>query len=115
MREFAVALILTAAVLVTALVFATGLGAPANPGMSPNPAKAPWYFMGVQELLLHFHPLFAVVLVPLAGIVALLAIPYLKYESEIAGPWFLTARGRDTARTGGAGGIRGDAGLGPAR
>ena len=98
-REFSVSLILTAAVLVTALLFAAGLGAPANPGMSPNPAKAPWYFMGVQELLLHFHPLFAVVLIPLAGIVALLAIPYLRYDAETAGPWFLTARGRDTART----------------
>jgi quinol-cytochrome oxidoreductase complex cytochrome b subunit len=98
-REFSTSLILTAAVLVTALLFTAGLGAPANPGMSPNPAKAPWYFMGVQELLLHFHPLFAVVLIPLAGIVALLAIPYLKYESEIAGPWFLTARGLHTART----------------
>jgi quinol-cytochrome oxidoreductase complex cytochrome b subunit len=98
-REFSTSLILTAAVLVTALLFTAGLGAPANPGMSPNPAKAPWYFMGVQELLLHFHPLFAVVLIPLAGIVALLAIPYLKYESEIAGPWFLTPRGLHTART----------------
>ena len=33
------------------------LGAPANPGMSPNPVKAPWYFVGFQELQLHFHPL----------------------------------------------------------
>jgi len=96
-REFSVALILTAAVMVAALVFTAGLGAPANPGMSPNPAKAPWYFMGIQELLLHFHPLFAVVLLPLAGLVALFSIPYLAYGAEAAGPWFLTARGRRTA------------------
>jgi hypothetical protein len=98
-REFSVSLILVAAVMVAALLFAAGLGAPANPGMSPNPAKAPWYFLGVQELLLHFHPLFAVVIVPLAGIVALLAIPYLRYDAETSGPWFLTARGLETART----------------
>jgi quinol-cytochrome oxidoreductase complex cytochrome b subunit len=95
-RETAVGLVLTATVLVAALLFATGLGPPANPGMSPNPAKAPWYFMGLQELLLHFHPLFAVVVIPLAALVALVAIPYLNYEREVAGPWFLTRRGRDT-------------------
>jgi hypothetical protein len=85
--------------MVTALLFEAGLGAPANPGMSPNPAKAPWYFMGLQELLLHFDPLFAIVLLPLAGLVALVAIPYLNYESIQEGPWFLTLRGRNTAAT----------------
>ncbi|MCL7966086.1 MAG: cytochrome b N-terminal domain-containing protein [marine benthic group bacterium] len=98
-REFSVALVLTAVVMVTALLFEAGLGAPANPGMSPNPAKAPWYFMGLQELLLHFDPLFAIVLLPLAGLVALVAIPYLNYESIQEGPWFLTLRGRNTAAT----------------
>jgi quinol-cytochrome oxidoreductase complex cytochrome b subunit len=96
-REFSVALTLTAIVMVTALLFAAGLGAPANPGLSPNPAKAPWYFMGLQELLLHFHPLFAVVVLPLAGLVALVAIPYLNYGLEQEGPWFLSPRGRQTA------------------
>jgi quinol-cytochrome oxidoreductase complex cytochrome b subunit len=96
-REFSVALTLTAIVMVTALLFAAGLGAPANPGMSPNPAKAPWYFMGLQELLLHFHPLFAVMVLPLAGLVALVAIPYLNYGLEQEGPWFLSPRGRQTA------------------
>jgi quinol-cytochrome oxidoreductase complex cytochrome b subunit len=96
-RETAVGLVLTAVVMVTALLFAAGLGPPANPGMSPNPAKAPWYFMGLQELLLHFHPLFAVVVIPLAALAALVAIPYLDYEGEVAGRWFLTRRGRDTA------------------
>lgn len=98
-REFSVALVLTAGVMVTALLFEAGLGAPANPGMSPNPAKAPWYFMGLQELLLHFDPLFAIVLLPLAGLVALVAIPYLNYESIQEGPWFLSQRGRSTAAT----------------
>ena len=45
--------------------FGAPLGEPANPGMSPNPAKAPWYFVGFQELLIHLHPVFAVLVVPL--------------------------------------------------
>ena len=97
-REFSVALILTAAVMVFALLLDAGLGAPANPGMSPNPAKAPWYFMGLQELLLHFHPLFAVLVIPLVALVALFAVPYLRYDDEASGPWFLSERGRASAR-----------------
>lgn len=96
-REFAVGLALVAAVLLFSTFVDAGLGEPANPGMSPNPAKAPWYFLGLQELLLHFHPLVAVVLIPAAAVVALLAIPYLSYDAEAAGPWFLTRRGRRMA------------------
>jgi quinol-cytochrome oxidoreductase complex cytochrome b subunit len=93
-REFAVALILIAFVLVWSIVFDAGLGAPANPGMSPNPAKAPWYFLGLQELLLHFHPFFAVIFIPTVAVVALLLIPYIRYDSDLSGPWFLSRRGR---------------------
>ena len=64
-RELVVALVLVAGVLLTAAVFDAPLLAQANPGMSPNPAKAPWYFMGIQELLVHLHPAFAVLVVPL--------------------------------------------------
>ena len=96
-RETAVALILTALVVVLAIVFSVPLGEPANPGLSPNPAKAPWYFLGVQELLLHFHPLFAVVVIPLLSIAALVAVPFLRYEHHVAGDWFLTPRGKRLA------------------
>ncbi len=97
LREFAVALILTAFVLAYSVALDARLGEAANPGMSPNPTKAPWYFMGVQELLLHFHPLFAVVIGPTLAAVALILIPYLTYDPEQAGPWFLSATGRRTA------------------
>ncbi|MHC5016880.1 MAG: cytochrome b N-terminal domain-containing protein, partial [Planctomycetota bacterium] len=62
--------------------------------MSPNPVKAPWYFVGVQELLLHFHPLFAVVLIPLAVAVGLLLIPYLAYEHDTSGIFMMSNQGR---------------------
>jgi quinol-cytochrome oxidoreductase complex cytochrome b subunit len=94
LREFCVALILVAVVMVISFFFAAPLGDAANPGMSPNPVKAPWYFVGVQELLLHFHPLFAVVLIPLAVGVGLLLIPYLAYEHDTTGIFMMSYRGR---------------------
>jgi quinol-cytochrome oxidoreductase complex cytochrome b subunit len=78
-------------------VFGAPLGEPANPGLSPNPAKAPWYFLGVQELLVHFHPVFAVVVIPLLSIAALVAVPFLRHEHHAAGDWFLTRQGRRLA------------------
>jgi quinol-cytochrome oxidoreductase complex cytochrome b subunit len=94
LRELCVALILIALVMVVSLLFSAPLGDAANPGMSPNPVKAPWYFVGVQELLLHFHPLIAVVLIPLTVAVGLLLIPYLAYERDTAGVFMMSHRGR---------------------
>jgi quinol-cytochrome oxidoreductase complex cytochrome b subunit len=96
-REVAVALCLVAFVMVFSLFFDAPLKEMANPGMSPNPAKAPWYFLGIQELLLHFHPLFAVVVIPLAAVVALTLLPYLKYQNDTEGIWFMSQRGRRLA------------------
>jgi hypothetical protein len=84
-------------VVVLAVFVDAPLGNPANPGMSTNPAKAPWYFVGFQELQLHFHPLVAVFVIPGLVALALLAIPYLRYRNEMSGPWFLSATGRRTA------------------
>ncbi len=93
-RELAVALVLIACVVALSVFVDAPLGAPANPGMSTNPAKAPWYFVGFQELQLHFHPLIAVVVIPGLVALALLGIPYLRYPEELSGPWFLTEIGR---------------------
>lgn len=95
-RELAVGLALVAVVMLTATLFEAPLGAPANPGMSPNPAKAPWYFMGFQELQIHFEPLIAVVLVPVVGAVSLMLLPYLRFDHPMSGPWFLSKTGRTT-------------------
>jgi quinol-cytochrome oxidoreductase complex cytochrome b subunit len=97
LREASVALILIAGVLITAALVAAPLGEAANPGMSPNPAKAPWYFMGFQELLLHFHPVVAVFLIPVVAGAALMLLPYLDYGEEPAGIWFQSRNGRRTA------------------
>jgi xanthine/uracil permease len=48
----------------------------ANPLQTPNPAKAPWYFLGLQELLHYFPPIVAGVLIPLLVVIALILIPY---------------------------------------
>jgi len=96
-REVAVGLTLLAIVMLFSAVLSAPLGLPANPGMSPNPAKAPWYFLGFQELQIHFKPLIAVVLLPMLGLLALLWLPYMNFEKEMSGPWFLSTRGRKTA------------------
>ncbi len=96
-KEAVVALILIAFVLVVSILFEAPLGEPANPGLSPNPAKAPWYFLGFQELLLHFHPLFAVFVIPLMVVIALVSIPYVRYDADLSGNWFLSPKGRRMA------------------
>ena len=63
-REFVVAMVLLAFLFIISSLFDAPLRERANPSFSPNPAKAPWYFMGLQELLIHFHPFFAIVVFP---------------------------------------------------
>ena len=66
----------------------------ANPLVTTDPAKAPWYFMGLQELLEHMHPTVAGVLIPTILVLFLIAIPYLDHSREYAGVWFSSARGK---------------------
>jgi len=68
-------------ILAFLVVFSSLVDAPlqelANPTESPNPAKAPWYFLGLQELLLYFHPMVAGVTLPGVMAAGLIALPYL--------------------------------------
>ena len=66
-----------ATVLTLGVVFAAPLRDLANPNLTPEPAKAPWYFVGLQELLSHFDPLVAGILVPIGAIVTLVLLPYI--------------------------------------
>jgi uncharacterized protein with PQ loop repeat len=66
----------------------------ANPLVTTDPAKAPWYFMGLQELLEHMHPLVAGVIIPSILVVFMLAVPYIDHSREYAGVWFSTKRGK---------------------
>jgi hypothetical protein len=68
-----------------------------NPNRTPNPSKAPWYFLNLQELLLHMHPGLAGVMVPTVVIILLMAIPYLDISTEDTGVWFSGPRGRRVA------------------
>lgn len=76
-RELIAFLLLLAVLLAMALVFNAPLEDKADPALTPNPAKAPWYFVGLQELLHYFHPFLAGILVPGVLIGLLVALPYL--------------------------------------
>lgn len=65
----------------------------ANPDVTENPAKAPWYFLSLQELLLHMDPTLAGVIVPSIVVLALIALPYLDHARAGSGVWFDSARG----------------------
>jgi hypothetical protein len=59
----------------------------ADPMQTPNPAKAPWYFLGLQELLHYFPPVIAGVLIPGMVVAALIVIPYFDINVEAEGVW----------------------------
>ncbi len=59
----------------------------ANPEHTPNPAKAPWYFLGLQELLHYFPPVVGGVILPALAVVALIVIPYFKINIKREGLW----------------------------
>ena len=82
-KEVAVALFVITGVLVWAMLNPSPLGELANPFNSPNPAKAAWYFMGLQELLLHMHPLAALIMVGLG----LLALAIYNDEQYVSRAW----------------------------
>jgi quinol-cytochrome oxidoreductase complex cytochrome b subunit len=93
-REFVVAMVLIAFILVFSILFDAPLRERANPSISPNPAKAPWYFMGLQELLMHFHPFFAIVVFPITILLASCWLPFLKLNDTNQGIWFLSDKGK---------------------
>jgi quinol-cytochrome oxidoreductase complex cytochrome b subunit len=75
-RHQVVALAVIALVLALGIAFEAPLRELANPNLTPEPSKAPWYFVGLQELLAHFDPLVAGVLAPAVLVGALLLLPY---------------------------------------
>ena len=96
-RELAVGLILFAVLLILSYFFNAPLEDKADITDTPIDIKAPWYFMGFQELLIHFHPIIAIVILP--GMLLFLAIrlPKIKGNIPIKGVWFQTSNGRKTA------------------
>jgi len=81
-RHTVVALGVLVIVLVISLLFDAPLRELANPFETPNPEKAPWYFAALQELLSHFHPMVAGILVPGAIVFGMVALPYIDRNPE---------------------------------
>ncbi len=79
--------ILAVALVVIALLFDAPLEELADPMHTPNPAKAPWYFLGLQEMLHYFPPFVAGVLIPTMVVLALIVIPYFNINVESEGMW----------------------------
>ena len=83
------------------LVWSWAVNAPlrefANPDVTENPAKAAWYFLNLQEILLHMHPALAGVIIPGLMIVILMAIPYIDRSRSDIGIWFASKKGQKIA------------------
>ena len=75
--EFVAALAITAFTLIFSIFVNAPLLELANPNETPNPSKAPWYFLGLQELLTMFHPMVAGVTIPGMGMFVLILAPYI--------------------------------------
>ncbi len=69
----------------------------ANPDVTENPAKAAWYFLSLQELLLHMHPVLAGLFIPGLVIIIIMAIPYIDRSKKDIGIWFGSKKGRAIA------------------
>ena len=90
-RELLVALAVIVMLHVVSLVFMAPLEEIADPTRTPNPAKAPWYFLGLQELV-HYSALVGGVIVPSLLVIALLVLPYVDRQTIGSGRWFAPER-----------------------
>jgi menaquinol-cytochrome c reductase cytochrome b/c subunit len=95
LREVILFQVVVIALAIAAFLFDAPLEGIANPLETPNPAKAPWYFLGLQELLHYFPPIVAGVLLPALVVIALAIIPYARINLT-AGPLW-AGKGRGTA------------------
>lgn len=86
-REIIAFEVMVIVLAVISLVFNAPLEWIANPQHTPNPAKAPWYFLGLQELLHYFPPIVAGVLLPALAVIALIVIPYIPINLKREGLW----------------------------
>ena len=90
--EFLAAIIVTAILMVWSITLSAPLEEPANPNLTMNPAKAPWYFLGLQEMLVYFDPWIAGVVMPTVIVIGLMAIPYIDTNPLGSGYYTLKQR-----------------------
>jgi menaquinol-cytochrome c reductase cytochrome b/c subunit len=81
--EFVCLLAVTAGLTIFSALVSAPLGELANANVTPNPSKAPWYFMGLQEMLRYFHPMVAGVTLPTIFLVGFIALPYLDKNPSV--------------------------------
>ncbi|HSE49193.1 MAG TPA: hypothetical protein VLA96_08315 [Terriglobales bacterium] len=93
--EFLAAIIVTIILMVWSITLNAPLEEPANPNLTMNPAKAPWYFLGLQEMLVYFDPWIAGVVMPTLIIIGLMAIPYI--DTNPLGSGYYTIKQRKFA------------------
>jgi hypothetical protein len=90
--EFLAAVIVTVVLYVWSLTLNAPLEEPSNPNLTMNPSKAPWYFLGLQEMLVYFDPWIAGVVMPTLIMVGLMVFPYV--DSNPLGNGYYTYRQR---------------------
>jgi menaquinol-cytochrome c reductase cytochrome b/c subunit len=83
LEEFIAMAILFAGMLIFSSLINAPLRELANPNLTPNPSKAPWYFLGLQELLRYFHPMVAGIVIPTFILVGLAAVPFVDRNPSI--------------------------------
>jgi hypothetical protein len=83
---------LTALLVVWGVVLQAPLEEPASAVRTPNPSKAPWYFLGLQEMLVYYDPWMAGVVLPSVIIVGLMALPYIDFNKKGNGYYTFTER-----------------------
>lgn len=93
--ELITMVVLTVVLIVWGIVLQAPLEEPASSSKTPNPSKAPWYFLGLQEMLVYFDPWLAGVVFPSLIIVGLMAIPYIDFNKK--GNGYYTFNERKTA------------------
>jgi len=91
-KELMCMVVVMALLILWALWFDAPLNEIATPSRTENPAKAPWYFIGLQEILVYFDPWYAGVVLPAIIIIGLMAIPYLDYNPKGQGEYNFAVR-----------------------
>ena len=93
-REIILFQVVVIGLAIAAMLFDAPLEGIANPVETPNPAKAPWYFLGLQELLHYFPPIVAGVLLPTLVVLALVVVPYARINLTAGPLWEGRGRGQ---------------------
>lgn len=81
-KEFLAAIIVMIILMIWSIALDAPLEEPSDPSLTPNPAKAPWYFLGLQEMLVYFDPWIAGVVFPSLIVLGLMVIPYVDINPK---------------------------------